>query len=399
MRPQFQHEATTSFALWLDNYLLRHGEAFTNKIGNLYYSEDPRIPSYPEDPINGLASYNSEYKQWVYNNDVNDAAIPSGVYIDSGDGYEFCHRGHSGLMFDFDNGRILLEGRYFGQNYDKLKVKTEFAVKDFNIYLADDTEENLIIQNKYNNNSRTIPDYGAGTGLPPYEQVTPAAFVSMENVSNSPFAFGGEDLTRLNLRVVLFTESLYHLDGLMSLCSDSYNLGIRNIGYDDYPLNEYGDTKDYYFSYCQTVKDCQHPSSLMYIENVRSSKISERVTKTNNPNLYLGFVDFEVSQARFTRAENRPKKPIPKAPPKPPPFQPKSIEKTISDMDMDWFSDAHEKLLGTNPLDSSSKPTGPGGLIDSDKDGFTDAHERDAGTNPNDPTSKPRTMFDTFDEL
>ena len=92
MRPQFQHEATTSFALWLDNYLVRHGEAYSNKVGNLYYIEDDRLPVYPENPIHGLVSYSSEYKQWVYNNDVNDAAIPSGVYIDSGAGYEFCHR-------------------------------------------------------------------------------------------------------------------------------------------------------------------------------------------------------------------------------------------------------------------------------------------------------------------
>ena len=112
MRPQFQHEATTSFALWLDNYLVRHGEAYSNKVGNLYYIEDDRLPVYPENPIHGLVSYSSEYKQWVYNNDVNDAAIPSGVYIDSGAGYEFCHRGHSGLAFDFDNGRVMLSGYY-----------------------------------------------------------------------------------------------------------------------------------------------------------------------------------------------------------------------------------------------------------------------------------------------
>jgi hypothetical protein len=320
MKPQYQHEATTSFSLWLDNYLLRYGEAFSNKVGNLYYSQDQRLPSYPEDGDSSLIFYNSEYKQWVYNNDVNDAAIPSGVYIDTGNGYEFCHRGHSGLMFDYDNGRIMLSGKYFQDNYDTLKIKSEFAVKDVNIYLADDTEENLIIQNKYNNNSRTIPEYGAGSGLPPYQQVTPAAFVSMENTVNTPFAFGGEDLTHLNFRVILFTESLYQLDGMMSLCTDAYNLGICNVGYNDYPLNEYGDTKKHYYSYSETVNESENLSSLMYIENVKASKISERVTKTNNPNLFLGFVDFQVSQARFPRAKTSAPQAIREAPMPPPVF-------------------------------------------------------------------------------
>jgi hypothetical protein len=319
MKPQYQHQATTSFSLWLDNYLLRFGEAFSIKQGELFYTPDDRLPSYPE-YNDGLVSYNSEYKQWVYNNDINGAVIPNGVYIDEGQGYEFCYRGHKGLTFDFDNGRILLEGKYFPETYDKLKIKADFSVKDINIYLADDLEENLVVQNKYNNNSRTIPDYGAGIGLPAYEQVTPAAFISMENTVNVPFSFGGEDLTNLNFRVILFTESLYQLDGLMSLCVDSYNSSIMNIGYDNYPINERGDTKKHYYSYIETLSECKETSCLMYVENVKASKISERITKTNNPNLFLGFVDFQVSQARYPRSSQYTNQPNLEIPEPPPPF-------------------------------------------------------------------------------
>ena len=35
MIPQFQHEATTSFALWLDHYLIYNAEAYSNKQGSL----------------------------------------------------------------------------------------------------------------------------------------------------------------------------------------------------------------------------------------------------------------------------------------------------------------------------------------------------------------------------
>tara|TARA_Y100000361_G_scaffold154344_1_gene179793 strand:+ start:4100 stop:5005 length:906 start_codon:yes stop_codon:yes gene_type:complete len=301
MKPQFQHEATTSFALWLDHHLCKNAEAFENKAGNLYYQEDDRIPRYPEDPY-GFISYASEYKQWVYDSDVEGAEIPDGVYIDSGDGYSFCPRGESGLMIDFDNGRAILSGKYFEDNYSALNIKANFAVKDINIYLSDDTEENLVLENKYNVNSRTVPHLGKGEGVNPYEHMAPAAFISMERTVNTPFALGGEDLTHLYYRAVFFTENLYQLDGSLSVCADTVNLGLANIGYDDYPLNEYGDLKSGSFSYCETASNCRKVPGLMFIDNVYSSKISDRLSKTTNPNLFLGFVDFEVCQPRFPRS-------------------------------------------------------------------------------------------------
>ena len=306
MIPQFQHEATTSFALWLDHHLTYRAEAFSNKEGHLYYTPDERLPMYPEDP-NGFVSYNSEYKQWVYDSDAQGAEIPEGVYIDLGDGeYKFYERGQCGLIIDFENGRILLEGAYFPDNYDKLSIKASFSVKDINIYLTDDTEENLVIQNKYNVNSRTVPNYGQGVGLQPYQQVAPAAFVSMERTNNTPFAFGGRRFNSSLLQSGIFAENLYQLDGAMSVCSDTFNMGILNAGYEMHPLDEYGDLKEGFFSYSKMVSDlqsCEKITPIMFIDEVKASKISDRLSKTTNPDLYLGFVDFEVNQARFPRSK------------------------------------------------------------------------------------------------
>jgi len=302
MRPQFQHEANTSFALWLDNYLTCKGEAFSNHYSNLYYYQDELLPNYPED-YDGYISYNSPYKQWVYNSDIEGAIIPTGVYVETGDGiYNFCDRGQSGLIIDFDNGRVLFEGKHFGDNYDKLNVEAEFSVKDINIYLADDSEENIVIENKYNLNSRFTPDHLSQTGIKPYEKVSPAAFISMERSQNQPFAFGGEDLTTLNYRVIFFAEDLYQLDGIMSLCTDAYNLAVKNIGYNSHPFNEYGDLKTGYYSYSEEVRNSEVCQPLMFIEDTRSSKINDKLTRKINPGLYLGFVDFEMSQARYPRA-------------------------------------------------------------------------------------------------
>ncbi len=301
MKPQFQHEANTSFALWLDHYIGYKGESFSNKSAELYYTPDERMENYPED-YHGFLSYNSEYKQWVYDSSLNGAEIPSGVHIDTGDGrYNFCQRGESGLTFDFDNGRVLLSGMYFEDNFEDLKIKADFAVKDVNIYLSNESEDNLIFENKFNVNSRTIPDNAIGQGLPAYEQVTPAAFISMENSYNEPYAFGGEDLTELNYRVVFFMEDLYQLDGVLSMCTDAKNLGICNLGYDHHPFNEYGDLKSGSYNYANAVNYGPHRKSILYIEDVRASKITDRYNKSINPQLYLGFVDFKVSQARYPR--------------------------------------------------------------------------------------------------
>ena len=45
MKAQFQHNLTTSFFLWFDNFLLTKGEAFSNKTGELFNYTDDRLDS------------------------------------------------------------------------------------------------------------------------------------------------------------------------------------------------------------------------------------------------------------------------------------------------------------------------------------------------------------------
>ena len=59
MIPQFQHNLTTSFAMWVDHYLLEKGRSYTNRTGIFYNYDDVRIP-------NGYKVFGSEYKQFVY---------------------------------------------------------------------------------------------------------------------------------------------------------------------------------------------------------------------------------------------------------------------------------------------------------------------------------------------
>ena len=129
MKEQFQHKLTTSFFLWFDNFLLTKGEAFTNKTGEFFYYDDSRLDS-------TYKAYGSPFKQWVTDSSVTGATIPSGVYIDG----NFSGR-NDGVVLDFENGRGLISG-----SDTDLTITGEFSLKDFNVYITNDTEEDLIVE-------------------------------------------------------------------------------------------------------------------------------------------------------------------------------------------------------------------------------------------------------------
>ena len=137
MIEQFIHTATTSFFLWFDNYLIRKGKAFSNQSEKFYHYADDRL-----DPR--FETFGSPYKQWVTDSSISGATIPTGIFING-----VQKNRNDGIIFDFDNGRILSSG--ISQNDN---VSGSFAVKDFNIYFTNETEEDLLIDRKFVANPR-----------------------------------------------------------------------------------------------------------------------------------------------------------------------------------------------------------------------------------------------------
>ena len=204
MIEQFQHIASNSFILWFDNYLLKKGQAYSNKTGKFYHYSDDRVDSV-------YRTFGSPYKQWVTDSSIAGATIPNGVWINN----TFTSRDNS-LILDFDNGRALTSGVAASAN-----ITGSFAVKDFNVYFTNETEDNLIIDKKFNSNPRY---YSAPENyIEPYDYAVPAIFVSSESMQNAPFAFGGEDTTKIMMKAVIFAENSYQLDGVLSIFADSIN--------------------------------------------------------------------------------------------------------------------------------------------------------------------------------
>jgi len=268
--------------LWADHFLVEKAEAFQNYVSPLY-------PMASDDQLGeGFVTYSSPHKQWVFDESIEGAQIPSGIYNNG----TFMERGDDGLIIDFDDGRVILDAS-FGANNNTLSG--EYSVKEFNWYITNQTEEQLIIDSKFDSNGRFKQDL---SGIAPYKQVVPAIFVNPELIENEPFAFGGEDKTTTNIRCVVFAENTYQLDGALSFFTDSKNEVFKKLEYSDYPLTEYGDITG--FNYKELSSNKQ--KNFFHIEEVRASKLSDRVSKNIDPSLFVGFIDFEITNLRFPRS-------------------------------------------------------------------------------------------------
>ena len=268
--------------LWFDNYLLRKGQAFSNQTGRFYNYSDDRLDS-------RYKAFGSPYKQWVTDSSIVGANIPSGVFVNG----SFSGRSNN-LMLDFDNGRALISGVA-----NSASVSGSFAVKDFNIYFTNDGEEDLIVDRKFISNPRTYS--ASNSHIQPYDQVVPAIFISSQSMKNDPFAFGGEDTTKISMKAVILAENPYQLDGVLSIFADSNNEVIANIPFSGNPITEYGDIKNGYYSY-QNLKTQNSSNQLFFVEEVETSKLTDKARKSLANDLYIGFIDFEIHQQRMPRA-------------------------------------------------------------------------------------------------
>ena len=289
MTPQYQHKLTSSFMLWFDNFLLTKGQAYTNTTGRFYNYADERLPDV-------YSVFGSQYKQWVTDSSIAGATIPSGVYV----GNTFYGRATGAnndsatRILDFDNGRALISGLATGSI-----VTGSFAVKDFNVYYSNDTEEDLIVEKKFIVNKRIGTDETV-TYIEPYDQVVPAVYICNASSQNLPFAFGGMDQTVTNINAVVIAENTYQLDGILSIFNDSVDEVIVDIPFDEYPLREYGDLKTGYYNYLD-FKNQYIENEKYFVESVKVSKMNDKARKSLVNDLYVGFIDFDVSMMRYPR--------------------------------------------------------------------------------------------------
>ena len=72
---------------------------------------------------------------------------------------------------------------------------------------------------------------------------------------------------------------------------------FSKLEFSDYPLNEFGDASGFNYKTLASEKN----TNLFHIEDVRASKLSDRINKNIDQSLFIGFLDFEITNLRFPR--------------------------------------------------------------------------------------------------
>jgi hypothetical protein len=281
MKPQFSHELLSSFALWIDDVLIRKNEAVeTGKSQEFFYSDaDPDLPS-------NLVAYYSSDRQFSPIN------APSGVYIS---GNFVAQNTQVGPLIDFDKGRVLFDS----STGDSLSISGNFDRKEFNIYLTPEDEEWVVLNKEFNIAGQSFLETVTGEGFARY--TIPAAFIVNQDTTNEPFALGGEKSTESTIRLVLFSTNNYQHEGIKSALADQEEKCFDVFPFEDYPFAEFNSLKSFPYSYTGFITE-NTPSYKAYVEEVKVYNLADVINKKIglSPNIKIGFADFSISTYRGT---------------------------------------------------------------------------------------------------
>jgi len=183
MKPQFDNQIMSSFLLWFDHKLLSKGEAYQNTTGEFYSVSDE---------FYGYDTYASSYSQLVSDVSVSGVVIPTGLYV--GNNLVNVGEGGSDGLYAIDYGN----GRSYWSGTQSSTVSGSFSIKDFNVFLTNSTEDEILFQTQYTNRNKistVVP-----TGLEPDTKTYPVVYLKNNGSFNEPFAFGGQDNTNVHFR-------------------------------------------------------------------------------------------------------------------------------------------------------------------------------------------------------
>jgi hypothetical protein len=115
-------------------------------------------------------------------------------------------------------------------------------------------------------------------------------------MKNKPFAFGGMNETLTKARATIIANNSYELDTVLSVFADSYNENIPLVEFEDHPFNEYNGLKSGYYSYNNFKNKNKND---IFVKDVFTSKLSDKLKQNLLKDLYIGFIDFDLSVFRY----------------------------------------------------------------------------------------------------
>jgi hypothetical protein len=277
MKVQLDNLLMSSMLIWMDHVILKKGEAYKNFSSQFY----PITNIY-----NGFYTYGLPFKQVVCDSSISGANILSGVYVNN----NFKTIGQNNLTgISPQNGQV-----YFNSSQAANTISGNYAVKDFNLYLTNQVEEEILFESQYQVRPKTNQN-PAGLAI---EAITyPCVFLKNNGGTNQPFAFGGEDNTQVLVRAIIMADSMFNLDALCSILKDTARDYVPLI---NSPFNNFGGLNSGHYNYDSLTQNIDFGANGFYISEVNVSKISANLNAKNNQ-VFPAFIDFTLNNIRYPR--------------------------------------------------------------------------------------------------
>ena len=289
MKAQYDNLVMSSFYLWFDHTLLTKGEAYTN-FSSFFYEAD--------DMYQGYHTYGLPFKQIVSDTSITTATVMNTVILDN----VSKSRGQSNFQaINYDKGHVYFDAAVANVS---TRLRAFYAVKDFNVHITNDLEEKLLFETQYKLRNKTDATASAiADGTKTY----PAIFLKNNGGQNEPMEFGGGELTSIDVRAIVLSDSQFKMDGVASIFRDMAKTTIPVIAEADMPFNSLGDYVNPVvpYSYKNLGNAAISKNSTIFLNNVYISKIGglSFAQKANaNPDVFSMFIDFELNTLRYPRS-------------------------------------------------------------------------------------------------
>lgn len=286
MNSQYDHNLISSFYLWLDDFLVNKNNCSFTGINQIFeYYEANDIPS-------NMNAYYSQSNQFSCGHE----AAKDFFYKDGNIIYQDVFSENK-VLIDNNNSRILIDKQISEENF---VYSGNFIEKEINLYISDQTEEDIIINTNFIIESgQSYLEYVDQVSKKMYK--TPCVFIINDSSYNKGFAFGGTKETTSYIKSVIFASNLWQLNGILSIFRDASEKHVNLINNDDFPYGEFWHCKSGIFNYSEYSESKKIDKVFIKKADVYKLKdaaggFKQKVAK----NLYIGLSDFEISSIRET---------------------------------------------------------------------------------------------------
>jgi len=280
MKITFNTRFKSSFQMWADHKLLSNGLAYTNHNSLFYDMPDQYSPYY---------TFGAPFKNFVADSSITGATIMSGIWV----GTSFTTKGNNNFIdIGYDQGQAYFDA----QQSDTLSGS--YSVKEYNISLTDKTEDQILFETKFEiapQTTRNAPNTGLATNQEPY----PSIFIIDGNITNDEAALGGAEWTKHNMRMLVFSDSLFSRDGVNGIFSDLSRTNFAIFDESDMPFNAFGGLiSSYNYTGLSATKDV---GNFAHIDRVRVSPLKGTFIQKGNSEIFASIIDFDIRTYRFPR--------------------------------------------------------------------------------------------------